>query len=67
MSDPFVVFKNKDGTYNGVEMLAQLTRLSHKEIYWTFMRLKQLIHIEHKSLEEAKKIVKQEVKLEPWK
>jgi len=59
-------FKNADGTYNGVAFLAALSGLSEVEIKWTADRLKQLMHVEKKSKEEATGIVKEEAKTKPW-
>ncbi len=63
----FEKYKNKDGkTYNGAAMMSDLTGLSQEEIIWTANRIKQLIHNENKTKEEALVIVKQEGKLKPW-
>jgi|GEM_PF-4645065 len=59
-------YKNSDGTYNGVKMLSDLSGLSEGEVSWTFNRLKQLIHDEKKTKQEALKIVKEEAKKKPW-
>jgi hypothetical protein len=63
----FEKYKNSDSkTYNGVEMLADLSGLSREEITWTANRVKQLIHDEGKSKEESHSIVKEERKNKPW-
>jgi len=63
----FEKYRNSDGkTYNGVAMMADLTGLSREEIAWTANRIKQLIHQEGKSKEQAVVIVKEEGKSKPW-
>lgn len=62
----FDKFKNKDGTYDGAKALAAWSGLSYEEVTWTAKRIKQLMHEEKKSKEEALKIVKEEGKLKPW-
>lgn len=58
---------NPDGkTYNGAQMLADLTGLTMAEITWTAARLKQLMTIQGMGKEEAKYIVSEESKLKPW-
>jgi len=61
------LFRNPDGkTFNGVKLMAWLSGLSESEIRWTADRLRYLIHVEHKSKDEAKRIVKDEAKIKPW-
>ena len=63
----FEKYKNSDGeTYNGVAMMSELTGLSQEEIMWTANRIKQLIHQEGKTKDEAVAIVKEEGKSKPW-
>ena len=63
----FEKYKNSDGeTYNGVAMMSELTGLSQEEIMWTANRIKQLIHQESKTKDEAVAIVKEECKSKPW-
>lgn len=59
-------FKNPDGSYNGIHMLAQLSGLDVREVAWTANRLKQLMTVEHKSKDEARQIVATEAKGKPW-
>lgn len=60
-------FRNPDGTYNGVAMMAAMSRLSEAEVEWTFRRLKVLLVDRKMSKEEAKAIVAEESKTKPWK
>lgn len=62
----FDKFRNKDGTYDGAKALAAWSGLSYEEVAWTAKRMKQLIHEEKKTKEEAVKIVKEEGKSKPW-
>jgi phage I-like protein len=64
--DTFAPWKNPNGTYNGVEMLAAVSGLSPKEVRWMADRLKHLLHVEKRSKDEAKAIVKAEAKSKPW-
>lgn len=58
---------NPDGrTYNGAQMLADLTGLTMAEITWTAARLKHLMTVQGMGKEEAKRIVSEESKLKPW-
>lgn len=57
---------NKDGTINGVTLFSELSGLSQSEIRWMFERMKYLLHVEKRSKDEAKAIVKQEAKSRPW-
>ena len=60
-------YRNADGkTFNGVAMMADLTGLPQAEIRWTAERLKQLMHSEGKSKDEALAIVKAEAAARPW-
>lgn len=60
-------FRNKDGTYNGAAMLAAASGLSKEEILWTFDRMKHLLNVEGMSKDEAKLIVSEECKEQPWR
>jgi hypothetical protein len=62
----FEKFKNANGTYNGVAMLAELSGLPYAEVAWSADRLKQLMTVEGKSKEVAVAIVKEEGKSKPW-
>lgn len=62
----FDKFRNKDGTYDGIKAMASWSGLSYEEVAWSAKRIKQLIHEEKKTKEEAIKIVKEEGKLKPW-
>jgi hypothetical protein len=63
----FEKYKNIDGkTYNGVAMMSELTGISQEEIAWTATRIKQLIHQEGKTKDEAVAIVREEGKSKPW-
>lgn len=59
-------FKNPNGTYNGIRMLAALSGLEEREIKWCADRLKQLLVVEGKPQDEAKAIVKREAATKPW-
>ncbi len=59
----FDKYKNKDGTYNGISMLTELSGLSRSELKWTADRLKQLMTVEGKSKEVALNILKEERKI----
>jgi hypothetical protein len=61
-----MLYRNPDGTYNGVKVMAALSGLSEAEVAWTFNRLKHLLHVEKKSADEAKAIVAEECKSKPW-
>ena len=58
--------RNPDGTFNGVSFFSQVTGLDQEEIKWTMERIRQLLHVEGKTKEEAKSIVREEQKLKPW-
>lgn len=63
----FGKYKNPDGkTYNGVALLADISGLSQAEIRWTADRLKHLMHVEKRSKDEAKEIVRREAAGKPW-
>ncbi len=62
----FEKYKNEWGSYDGAAMLSDISGLSKKEILWTCERLKQLMHGEGKTREEAKDIVKIEAQNKPW-
>lgn len=59
-------FRNPNGTYNGVAMLAKLSGLPEKEIAWTAARIKQLMAVEGKPKSEALSILREEAKAKPW-
>jgi TRAP-type C4-dicarboxylate transport system permease large subunit len=63
---PIGSFRNPDGTYDGIKMLAAMSGLSEAEVAWTAKRLKHLMHVEKKTKEEAKAVVAQESKSRPW-
>jgi hypothetical protein len=65
-SSTFDAWKNPNGTYNGVQMLADISGLSLAEVQWTANRLKHLLRVEKKSKIEAKAIVKAESATKPW-
>lgn len=58
-------FRNPDGTYNGVKMMAALSGLSEAEIKWTFDEMKRLMN-SGMAKEEAKALVKERAKSKPW-
>lgn len=58
-------WRNPDGTYNGIKMLADLSGLSRAEVAWTAKRLQQLMAA-GSSKAEAKAIVKTEAAEKPW-
>lgn len=58
-------FKNPDGTYNGTKFFATMTGLEEQEITYMFERMKQLKVLNY-STEEAKKIIREELKTKPW-
>lgn len=58
-------WRNPNGTYNGVQMLADLSGLPYGEVEWTAKRLQELIR-GGKSAAEAKAIVKTEAASRPW-
>lgn len=60
-------WRNPDGTYNGVKALAALSHLSEDEVAWTFNRLKYWLFHKKKSVDEAKALVAEEAKDQPWK
>lgn len=53
-------------TFNGIKMLAELSGLSEAEVRWTADRLKQMMHVEGRSKDEAKRIVAEEAAGRPW-
>ena len=57
--------QNRDGTYNGAQLLASVSGLSVEEIKWTWNRMKDLRQ-SGKSGDEAKAIIAEEVKSRPW-
>lgn len=59
-------YKNPDGSYNGIAILADLSGLSEAEIRWTAERLRHLMRVEGKTPEEAKAIVRVEAADRPW-
>lgn len=58
--------RNADGTYNGVTLMAEISGLSQDEIRWTWERLRHLIHVDGRSKDEAKAIVRDEARMRPW-
>lgn len=58
-------FRNADGTYDGVGMMAAISGLSRDEIRWTIDRMKQLLS-EGRTTDEAKAILKSEAKDRLW-
>ena len=62
----FDTWKNPNGTYNGAQMLADLSGLSLAEVQWTANRFKHLLHVEKRSKDEAKAIVKAKCANKPW-
>lgn len=62
----FEQFRNPDGTYNGAKAMSAWTGLSYEEVTWTAKRIKQLIHEDGKTKQEALGIVKEESKSKPW-
>jgi len=58
--------RNADGTYNGITMMSEISGLSQAEIRWTWERLRHLMHVDGKSKDEAKAIVREERKSRPW-
>lgn len=59
-------YLNADGSINGPKYMAGLCGLSAEEISWTFDRLVQLMKVEGRSKEEAKRIVHDEAASKPW-
>ena len=62
----FEKFRNPNGTYDGAKALSDWTGLSYEEVTWTAKRLKQLMHEDGKTKQEALGIVKEESKSKPW-
>ena len=62
----FDKFRNPNGTYDGAKALSAWTGLSYEEVTWTAKRLKQLMHEDGKTRQEALVIVKEESKSKPW-
>jgi hypothetical protein len=62
----FEKFRNPNGTYNGAKALSAWTGLSYEEVTWTAKRLKQLMHEDGNTKQEALGIVKEESKSKPW-
>ena len=62
----FDKYQSSNGNYDGAAMLSDLSGLSKNEIRWTFDRLRHLIHVEGKTKEAAKVIVKNEAVNRPW-
>ena len=60
--------RNPDGTYHLGRVFEQLTGglISSEETMWTAYRLRDLMHRDGKSKEEAKAIVAEEAKSRPW-
>lgn len=56
---------NGDGTYDGAQMLADLSGLTRAEIDWTWKRLKELLD-SGMSRKEAKAKVGAEAVTRPW-
>ena len=59
-------FRNPDGTYDGVAMLAAMSGLSVAAVKWTADRYKTLLIEEGRDKAEAKRIVELEAKTRPW-
>ena len=62
----FEKYRNADGTYNGVDMMAELTGLSKEEVAWTAQRLKQLMVGEGMGKDAANIRIAQERVNKPW-
>lgn len=62
----FEAYRNQDGTYNGVAMMADMTGLSRVEVEWTAGRVAQLMVKEQRTRADAVAIVKEEAKGKPW-
>lgn len=58
--------RNSDGTYNGITLMAEISGLSQAEIRWTWERLRHLMHVEGRTKDEAKSIVRDEARARPW-
>ncbi len=58
-------WRNADGTYNGVAMMADITGLSREEIAWTWDRLSTLLK-SGMAKHEALALVKEQAKSKPW-
>jgi hypothetical protein len=58
-------FKNPNGTYNGVKMMAKISGLSEDEILWTWIRAREL-HTSGVGKEQIVDILKSEAKNKPW-
>lgn len=66
--DDFDAGRNPDGTYHLGRVFESLTngKISSAEIMWMANRLKHLMHVEKKTKDEAKAIVKEEARTKPW-
>lgn len=58
-------YKNPNGTYNGAKFFSTMTGLEEQEIVYMFERMKQLKALNY-STEEAKEIIREELKTKPW-
>jgi len=58
-------WRNPDGTYDGIAMLAQLSGLSRAEVAWTAKRLQELMRA-GSTKDEAKATVKADARDRPW-
>lgn len=62
----FDKYKNANSnTFNGAQMLADMSGLSVAEIAWTFNRMKELRQ-QGETKDSSLAIVKEECKLQPW-
>jgi hypothetical protein len=59
-------FRNQDGTYNGIALLAAMSGLEQREVQWTADRIRQLMVVEKRPREEAVATVTEECKGKSW-
>jgi len=59
-------YRNADGTWNGVAVMAAVSGLSEDEVAWTFNRIRNLMHHEKHTKDGALAIVREEAKSRPW-
>lgn len=57
---------NPDGTINGITYMAELSGLDPREIKWMWGRMRHLIHVEKRSMEDAKAMLRAEAASKPW-
>ena len=66
MSEMFESWRNENGTFNGIKMLAELSGRSEQEAAWIADRVKALM-AEGKTKDQIMATLNEEAKTEPWK